>query len=1231
MQPIAIIGMACRFPGADTPKALWQLALEGGQSITEVPADRWSSSEFYAPEPGTPGKISSKFGGFIDGVDKFDAAFFGVSPREAAQMDPQQRLLLEVCWQALENAGLLPTDLAGRDVATYFAMQRNDYSRLMQGVEGFNAYTVGGNQFSMTVSRVGHFFDFRGPSMSLDTGCSSVLSAIHLACTALGNGDAELAIVGGVHLNLAPHDSVAASQSWMLSPSGESRSFDASADGYVRSEGCGVFVLKATEAARRDGDQVLAVVRGTGYSQKGHPGAFTAPYAPELERTLRRALERGGVTPDSIGYIEGHGVGSPVADAIEYEAYARVLVGDSPRATPCFVGSIKPNIGHSESAAGAASLIKAIYIARTGIIPPVVHFTSLNPNVDESLRLLEVPQAPTPFPTTSPRRVALSGFGLGGTNAAMVIEEAPARPATSVLHGTHALPISAHTTTALCAMAQAYASVLRERPGTDLTELCGTAMRRAELTQRAVVLGATVDDMLEGLDALVASHGDATQMASARVLRGEAMSVDPRVCLYLQSLPLEAELAPRLLERCAPLWRASVASRLGAGMLHNPTTIKSAVVAAARSWNDLGLRPAGIVLAPDMDGASGVLMDIPTYAVPPDAPSEPGDIARRFARKCELLVDLPSGRLYESKTGAHIAAAPPGWDAWIRTLAELWVRGCDIVLHRLERQRPRQVALPSYPFERSRFWLDDRGPGTGVPPDFSGGLARPAAPASHDALAATLASGSEAEQQRALVALLSASVAAAVARPVAQVSPDVPLRNLGLSSLDMLQLMEQAHTATGLELDPSRFMDQPSIQEIASRIVFGSGDDLRVVDLSAEGNLDPKIRAVGQPDAPQPARHIFLTGATGFLGAFLLHELLRRTDATIYCLVRGRDSVDGELRLTKNLARYGLGHPEQADRVRAVIGDLDRPHFGVTHEQFDHLGYRIDQIVHAGALVNWAYPYTSLKDVNVHGTEEVIRLAAHLKTKPLHHVSTIGVFAYGHPPFDTYFEHQGLVTPHDSTMLGTGYNQSKWVAEKLVYAAGTRRGIPVSIYRPGFVTGRGSDGMTQTSRNDFIAAFLKGIIRMKQAPDWEVALDLMPVDYLASAIVELARTPAPAGRPKAFHMVNPRPLRYEQVYDLLRARGHEIATVPYAQWRDQILALAHAPGDSELFAFWPYYAALTPEHAQALGQHWGKGLPLDDRNVQEGLARTDLRCPSVEALVPVYSAFFDAHGATPEG
>ncbi len=357
-EPIAIIGLSCRFPKAPNPAAFWDLLRNGIDAISEVPPERWNADAFYSLDPGAPGKVSSRWGGFLDHVDLFDPEFFGISPREAARMDPQQRLLLEVSWEALENAFLPPASLAGSRTGVFVGISSYDYSRLQfEDPDQIDAYAGTGNAHSIAANRLSYVFDFRGPSMAVDTACSSSLVAAHLACQSLRSGELDLALAGGVNLVLTPELTITFSQARMLAPDGHCKTFDASANGYVRGEGCGVVVLKRLSDALARRRHILALIRGSAVNQDGRSNGLTAPNGLAQQEVIRRALADAQVLPEQIGYVEAHGTGTPLGDPIEISSLQAVLDENGTNGR-VLVGSVKTNIGHLELAAGIAGLIK---------------------------------------------------------------------------------------------------------------------------------------------------------------------------------------------------------------------------------------------------------------------------------------------------------------------------------------------------------------------------------------------------------------------------------------------------------------------------------------------------------------------------------------------------------------------------------------------------------------------------------------------------------------------------------------------------------------------------------------------------------------------------------------------------------------------------------------------------------------------------------------------------------
>lgn len=424
-EPMAVVGIGCRFPGgAEGPEGYWYALTRGIDAISEVPADRWDADAFFDEDPLAPGRMPSKWGGFLPDVAGFDADFFGISPREAEAMDPQQRLLLEVAWEALEHAGIAPNSLGGTRTGVMMGVYYSEYQAASAAnPDSIDAYSATGNAHSVTVGRVAYSLGLQGPAVAVDTACSSSLVAVHLACQSLRLRESDLALAGGVNLILRPETQLALAKWGMLSPRGRCHSFDAGADGFVRGEGAGVVVLKRLTDAVRDGDRVLAVVRGSAVNQDGRSNGLTAPNSLAQRDVISRALASAEMTPSSIGFVETHGTGTALGDPIEFEALAATYGRGT---DPCALGAVKSNMGHLEGAAGIAGFIKAALAVQRAQIPPNLHFAQWNPAIDASSTRLFVPTEVATWPADAgPRRAAVSSFGLGGTNAHVVLEQGP--------------------------------------------------------------------------------------------------------------------------------------------------------------------------------------------------------------------------------------------------------------------------------------------------------------------------------------------------------------------------------------------------------------------------------------------------------------------------------------------------------------------------------------------------------------------------------------------------------------------------------------------------------------------------------------------------------------------------------------------------------------------------------------------------------------------------------------
>jgi acyl transferase domain-containing protein len=530
-EPIAIIGMGCRFPGgADTPQAFWQLLRDGVDAITQVPPDRWDADAYYDPDPDAPGKMYMRDGGFLKEVDKFDALFFGITPREAVSMDPQQRLLLEVAWEALENANQPPDRLAGSRTGVFVGITANDYAQLclkFGDISKIDAYVSTGNPFNFAAGRLSYILGLRGPCVALDTACSSSLVTVHLACQSLRSSECRLALAGGVNLILSPETTMTLSKARMLASDGRCKTFDASADGYGRGEGCGVVVLKRLSDALADGDTILALIRGSAVNQNGPSSGITVPSAQAQQALIREALANARVEAGQVSYVEAHGTGTSLGDPIEVRALSAVLGKDRPPDQPLVIGSVKTNIGHLEAAAGVAGLIKVVLSMQHGLIPPHLHFTRPNPYVTwgELPVSIRTDLAPWP-PTDGPRIAAVSSFGVSGTNAHVVLEEAPPTDSTQTEEGAEPplslLAISAKSTAALAELAQRYDTYLAQHPSASLPDVCHTAnVSRANLPYRLALLAPSIPDMRAKL-AVASAPG--AELSFPGIIRGQVRS-----------------------------------------------------------------------------------------------------------------------------------------------------------------------------------------------------------------------------------------------------------------------------------------------------------------------------------------------------------------------------------------------------------------------------------------------------------------------------------------------------------------------------------------------------------------------------------------------------------------------------------------------------------------------------------------------------------------------------------
>jgi acyl transferase domain-containing protein len=515
-EPIAVVGIGCRFPGkVKSAEQYWQLLHDGEDAISEIPAARWDVDRYYNPDFHADGKMNTRWGGFLEDFDRFDPAFFGISPREASAMDPQQRLLLEVAWEALWDAGIAPDRLGGTSTGVFLGVYGTDYARLLlEHPRAIGPHTCAGAAHSMASGRISFLLDLHGPSITIDTACSSSLVAVHLACQSLRAGSCRVAIAGGVSLKFRPEHYLCLSKLGMISPDGRCHTFDASGNGFVPGEGCGVVLLKPLTDALVERCRIYAVIRGAAANQDGRTNVLTAPNGLAQQKVIRAALENARVSASDISYVETHGTGTALGDPIEVEALAETIGSTAHGDRPCALGSVKTNIGHLEAASGITGFIKAALALHHEEIPPNLHYRERNPHVILEDTRFYVPVAPTSWPRSEHARFAgVSSFGFSGTNAHIVLEEAPRMPArhsagTETESHSYVLPISARTQEACDQFARDWWNFL-DGSGRNLSiyDICHSAStRRSHYEERLAVTASSTAALCTQLDEYIAGR-----------------------------------------------------------------------------------------------------------------------------------------------------------------------------------------------------------------------------------------------------------------------------------------------------------------------------------------------------------------------------------------------------------------------------------------------------------------------------------------------------------------------------------------------------------------------------------------------------------------------------------------------------------------------------------------------------------------------------------------------------
>jgi thioester reductase-like protein len=1348
-EPIAVISVACRFPGgSNSPEAYWQMLEQGREGIKEVPKERWDIAKYYDPEPLKSGKMQGREAAFLDSVDQFDPQFFGITPREILNLDPQQRLLLEVAWEALERGNQAPEKLTNTATGVFIGISSFDYS--MKIVDEpidpkyYDAYLVSGNALSMAAGRLSFLLGLTGPAFAVDTACSSSLLSVHLACQSLRYRECHLALAGGVNILLSPINSVCFSQSGMMSKDSRCYSFEARANGYVRGEGCGIVVLKRLGDALRDRDNILGVIRGSAVNQNGQRGAVFIPNRFAQQSVIREALQNAGITPDQVSYLEANALGLPLSDPIEMAAIAEVFTEKKASQKPLFVSSIKTNIGNLEAAGGISALIKVILALQHRKIPSHLNFQTPSPLIEWSkVPFVKIPTQTVDWQVEQERIAGISSFGLSGTNVHLILEEAPyqEKPLPSITRPYHLLALSAKTQPALKALAKKYQSYFAQvESSSNLGDICySTNIGRNHFPCRLAVVGNSISDIQRQLDKfLVEQHNINLNQDSLNIRPPKLVfcfqELDKECLILAQQLYETSPSFQEYLQGCdllfisllgksilAPFLETKISPQLLTSAIAKPL-IFSLLYGLAKLWLGWGIMPSAmlgdgvgeyvaaclsglmtledsgrLLLAQNDDQRVEILKRIkfsnPTIQFIPTRGHQglsaaTGEYWSVLAsalvsatyhslnlEKYDYLIQVSTQ--FEIKNPANLTSFTlansdnnhgPVWLVMLNNLAQLYTKGIKIDWVSYDQDYTYQkLILPTYPFQRQRYWREGQLPQALTPLASSSPILELIQQADSQKLQQVLAkTGTFSAEQIALLpqlletlidlhqspaprtiqseilktfeqtpdgdrltflmTYLQTQIQPMVDLSLPALDPQQSLLDLGLNSMKATEIILSIYEDLQLNLSIESLLDQPTLAGLATLILTNLNTKIppqvEKINLQAEVVLETTIvpefldRETVFPLAQEP-RTILLTGATGFLGAFLLSELLQQTPAKIYCLVRGKDEEEARLRLQNNLKTYKLWRNTYDSQIIPILGNLAEPLMGLSSEKFNQLASEIDVIYHNGAQLSYVHSYAQLKATNVIGTKTVLGFAVLKKIKPMHFVSSVAVFEASAYEGKVLTEWDPIL---ESEGICLGYSQSKWVAERLVWLAG-QRGLPITIYRPGLISGDSQTGISNT--DDFFIRMIQGCLQLGFVPDLPLPLNFSPVDYVAKAIAYLSRQNISEG--KVFHLQNPAPLLWSEYQNFTRTQGIPLETVSYPAWVKKLKDPQQK--QNPLFPLLPFFMQTNSDGLTYLERVASAQAPqIDCRVTVQALAHSGIVCPAFEDLFKSYLAYFIRSG-----
>ncbi|NJC22169.1 thioester reductase-like protein [Arthrobacter pigmenti] len=1175
---ITVTSAACRLPGAVTPEAFWDLLNAGNATTAPIPADRWDNDAVFSPHPGSPGRSYVTDGSFIENPFAFDPEPFRMSPREAASTDPHHRLILMCTWEALERAGIAPDSLRGSRTGVFVGMSGNDFERSrLAGGANIDGLASLGSAANFAANRVSYALGLHGPSLVLDTACSSSLVALHQARHALNEGECDLAIVAGVNVMLSAEAMIALSQSRMLSPTGRCHTFSDQADGYARGEGCVVVVLRRAADQPADAVPPLGTLLGTAVNQDGPTSGITVPNGSAQADLIRCALKDAGIAPTDVDYVEAHGTGTPLGDPIELRALATVHAG---RTSNLPVGSSKPITGHLEGAAGLVGFLKALLVVAHGTIPAQPVDGTLTRGVDWNALPLTVPTETFTISASNPV-AGVSSFGYGGTNAHAIVRRSGAAPLSEAVpvHSTYPWklanlrPSQGTRSVAAAQMSGLHLRVLRTGHASAEGRTRLNA-RSVPLLTEHIVHGQLVVPGVVFME-LVLRLAEAAIGAEARVV---ALDIS-RPCVIADDETLSLVVA----------WQEST-----------DLVVSGTHTITVSSMRDDGMLRHAIaslttepVTAPLMSGVAdakdaGVSIDHETFY---------GELwPNEFHIGRSLTLVDSAHRLSDGELRGRIAAPPIGCAALTSGIrpALLVLDAAVQVAGALRHDRADGIVTLGTGFAELTM-------GNGI--DFTDGaevhaiatsegradliVSSPGGPTramivgvtnlpvTAEQLTAALGTRSRSSVELDIdgvedpKVLARRAVAASLGIDEAVVDGRARLEDL----MDSILLVELAETLTPhakRELAVSDLLEAETVDGLASWLqelgaysksrgpvpavpvastASPSGSaahlPLRKRELTVETMtaLAAEYDLPGVTSTPRDALPdgILLTGATGFVGSFLLRELLATTDRPIFCLVRADDQAQAKMRLRTAAAAHGLRVDGFDERVTAIVGDLAQERFGLDTSAYQDLHEHVGDVFHNAGAVKWTASYDQLAPHNVAGTAEVLKFASKGNARPVHFTSTVGVFSSDRIDLGTIDETVPLT---DSDALVVGYAQTKWVSEMMIRRAGAL-GLPFTIHRINSGPSTTSAGF---NRLDHLSLIVKGCIESGLAPlDGPFPVQAAPIDHIARAYVRLALDPDFEG--STSHLVGEAIMPWSDFFAHVERYGYPVTRLPFEEWR----------------------------------------------------------------------------------